>query len=328
MVITNLAAVTAWRDPEWLRGAHAWTDEQLQRLGHERTGEIEQPHVELWATVLRVPTAGGPLWFKAGSAEQAHEAGVVALLADRCPDDVPPLLATDPGRGWMLMADGGTRLRELVEAERDLSRWLDVLPRYAAIQRALEPDVDALLATGAPDRRLAVLAGQYRRLLEVVDDIAAPELAHYRSYAGWVDDACARLAGLGVPETVQHDDLHDGQVFERDGRYLVFDWGDACVSHPFFSMSVTLQGVISWGLDDVEDAVDIAPFRDAYLQPYADVAPGDELFDGFATALRLGWVCRALSYQSYREAAGAPYPEVYAGSVGVRLGMAFAGLDP
>ena len=40
----------------------------------------------------------------------------------------------------------------------------------------------------------------------------------------------------------------------RDGSHLVMDWGDACVSHPFFTLSVTLEGVLAWGLDDEEKA--------------------------------------------------------------------------
>ncbi len=86
---------------------------------------------------------------------------------------------------------------------------------------------------------------------------------------------CLRLAEVGIPETVQHDDLHDGQVFVRDGGYLFFDWGDSCVSHPFFTMSVTLEGVLSWGLDDVEGSVDVTPFRDAYLASFSEYGSRD-----------------------------------------------------
>ncbi len=67
-----------------------------------------------------------------------------------------------------------------------------------------------------------------------------------------VGEMCDELAGYGLPETIQHDDFHDGQVFVRDGRYLLLDWGDACVSHPFFTLSVTLEGYIAWGLDDIQ----------------------------------------------------------------------------
>ena len=49
---------------------------------------------------------------------------------------------------------------------------------------------------------------------------------------------CARLADFGIPATLQHDDLHDANVFVGDGRYRFFDWGDAVVAHPFFSLLV------------------------------------------------------------------------------------------
>ena len=124
------------------------------------------------------------------------------------------------------------------------------------------------MALGAPDRRLATLAGDYERLVAGVrwPDRAGERARLKRLVPGRLTRCARGSAQLGIPETIQHDDLHDGQVFVRDGTYLFFDWGDSCVSHPFFSMSVTLEGVLAWGLDDVDGSVDITPFRDAYLR--------------------------------------------------------------
>ena len=99
----------------------------------------------------------------------------------------------------------------------------------------------------------------------------------------------------GLPETIQHDDFHDGQVYVRDGRYLLLDWGDACVSHPFFTLSVTLEGMLAWGLDDVEGSVDTTPFLNAYLTAFADYGDRSALEAAATIALRLGWVCRAVN---------------------------------
>ena len=79
------------------------------------------------------------------------------------------------------------------------------------------------------------------------------------------------------------------------GRYLILDWGDACVSHPFFTLSVTLEGVLSWGLDDVQGSVDVTPFRDAYLAPFARFGERADLVAAATIALRLGWACRAVN---------------------------------
>jgi hypothetical protein len=282
-------AEQGWRDPDWLAGVHGWIADHLDDLGVVRAGAIEQPHVQPWSTVLRVPTRTGPVWFKANAGPLRHEAAVVTRLSERRPDVVPPLLAADPATGWMLMADGGETLRAVTARERSLDRWYDVLPRYAGVQLDLAADVDDLLALGVPDLRLAALPEAYARL---VDELGAER--RFREAVPLVADLCAELAAYGLPELLQHDDLHDGQVFVRDGRHLVLDWGDACVSHPFLSLSVTLEGVLAWGLDDVENSVDVTGFRDAYLAPFAERFAGD-LAAATGPALRLGWACRAIN---------------------------------
>ena len=278
-----------WQDPDWLAVAHAWIESELARLGIRRTSEIEQPHVYPWSTVLRVPTDAGDVWFKANDDSLRHEAALVELLSSRRPDCVPVPLATDPARGWLLMTDAGERLRQLLPVERDLDRWKDVLGLCAGVQLELTDAVDTLLAIGVPDLRLATLPDQYARFVDEID--AEPR---FREATGYVAELCDALAAYGIGETIQHDDLHDGQVFVKDGRHLLMDWGDACVSHPFFTLSVTLEGVIAWGLDDVENSVDTAPFRDAYLEPFRAVYDGD-LVAATELALRLGWASRAVN---------------------------------
>lgn len=316
-----------WTDSAWLADAHAWIDEQLAAGRVARAGATEQPHVRPWSTVIRVPTTDGDLWFKANVPVLAYEAGVVEVLARTRPDAVPALVGVDRERGWMLMRDGGERLREIVERERDLGRWHDLLPRYGRLQLDLAGRADELVALGAPDRRLVGLPGQYVQLVKDVDGLTEDERDRLQALAPDVSAMCARLAELGVPETIQHDDLHDGQVFVCDGSYLFFDWGDACVSHPFFSMSVTLEGMLAWGLDDVEGSVDITPYRDSYLEPFAAYADRPRLEEAFRTALRLGWVCRALNVHMFGVSVDQADRAEWAERVRVRLQM-FAGGSP
>ena len=72
------------------------------------------------------------------------------------------------------------------------------------------------------------------------------------------------------------------------------DWGDACVSHPFFTLSVTLEGVLAWGLDDVEDSG--TPRRSA--TPTWSRSPSGTTATWSPrprVATRLGWACRAVN---------------------------------
>ena len=93
--------------------ADAWIREHVVP-----TGEPELAHERPWASVWRVPTADGPVWFKANTESLRYEAALVEVLAEERPDGVPALLAVDRERGWMLMADAGERLREIVGRER------------------------------------------------------------------------------------------------------------------------------------------------------------------------------------------------------------------
>jgi hypothetical protein len=304
-----------------VEAAQPWISERLRELGIRALGPVEQVRARP-SLVLAVPTDRGRLFFKANEPAHRREAARAVFLGARRPDLVPPPLAVDPATGWMLMADAGTPLRELVEREHDVGRWLEVLPLYAALQAELVPEANALVAIGTPDLPLAGLAARFEALLADLERLDAVEGAHpddLRRLRGEVPGVAARagqLAGFGIPETIQHDDLNDSAVYADGGRYRVIDWGDACVSHPFFSLSVALEGVIAWGPDDVEGSVDLGPFRDAYLAGFAHLASLDDLRAASAIALRLGWICRAVNGHAYGDATEQTW---------TRLRMAFDG---
>ena len=86
-------------------------------------------------------------------------------------------------------------------------------------------------------------------------------------------------------------------------------------------MSVTLEGQLAWGLDDIEGSVDVTPFRDAYLSSFASFAGDDELQTAHATALRLGWVCRAVNVRRFAVSLDLPDRDGWAERVRLRLQM-------
>jgi len=309
-----------------LEDVKAWIDGELGRLGAVASGAFEQPYVRPWSTVMRVPVEGASLWFKANMPSQAYEAAVLAILGRHRSRRVPELWAVDLERGWMLMKDAGVLLGDVVARERSLSRWLDLLPLYAQLQLDATGDAEAFLRAGVPDRRLGSLASQYTRLLDEVRGLAPEEVVRLRRLQPAVSQMCDELAASGIPETIQHNDLHEGQVFVRDGRYLISDWAESCVSHPFFTMAVTLEGNIAWGLDDVRGSVDVAPYRDAYLEPFTVYEQGLQLRSAFTTALRLGWICRAIDVQRWASRLAPPDRDKHLDGVAIRLRMFLSGI--
>jgi len=199
-----------------------------------------------------------------------HEVALTAALARRWPDRLPVVLEAEGDR--LVIADAGEQAVD----------WRELMPRYAELQQGETEHADEHLANGVPDFRPQLLDHQYVHWAQ-----GEPRLEPYVHRFTELCDSLTRAP------TIQHDDLHDGNVFVRDDRQLLLDWGDAIISHPFFTLSVMLEGQVAWGLDDVEDSVDIEPLVDRYLRRYDPDRP--ELRGAFPLALRLGWACRAVN---------------------------------
>jgi hypothetical protein len=230
------------------------------------------------------------------------EPPLTARLFELMPDRVTEVVDVDVGQGWMLMRDAGRRFREVVLTPADLGHWGRALPRYAELQLATAPLETELLELGVPDSRLSVLPDQLRAVLaEPVRGLTPQEHEHAVAALPRFEEMCRELAAYRIPETIQHDDLHDGQVFIRDGRYLFFDWGDSCVSHPFHSLTVALRAAAA-KFDLEPGGAELKRLRDAYLEPYGEPPEAAEL------AYWTGTVGRALAWDRFVRA-GFDYTE-------------------
>lgn len=292
-----------WAGPAWAGEVQEWIDAALARQGRSLAGPLEQIHRQPWSTVLRAPTADGLVFFKAVSPDIHHEVAITAALARWHADLVLQPLAADSARGWMLLPDGGARLRERIRADRDLGHWHALLPHYAELQIDLAARQDELLALGAADWRLAHFPRLYAELLNEHDQLwldqpdGLPSADHARllALAPHVSAWCAELAASGIPESLNHGDLHDGNIFFHNGNVRIFDWGDGSVSHPFFSLRTTFVSIEnSLGLE--ENAPEFVGVADAYLAPWARDMGMERLRAVFALALRLAPLCGAFSW--------------------------------
>lgn len=264
--------------------------------GHvEPAGPIETSRDKPWATVLRVPLARGSAWFKACGPAQAFEPRLTAQLYARWPGRVPEVLGHDEQRAWLLLADAGTLVSEL-GFEAWVRAMARALPPYAELQRGEAAHAPEHLAHGVPDLRPATWPARYADLLGRDLPLTADELSRLRRFAPRFAGLCARLAGYGVPESIQHDDLHTSSLYRRDGQLRVLDWGDASVSHPFASLVVTFRFLEEIGKLPPGDRWH-ARLRDAYLEPW-----GPGLAEAFEVAIRAGAFAHAFAWARQRDA--------------------------
>ena len=155
------------------------------------------------------------MWFKAARPAFAHEARVLEVLQPLAPELLPEVIASTD-EGWLLLADAGERARE------HPIDWRAMLHAYAELQRASAGHVDALLAAGADDNRPANVGDRAEALMRYLPADLVTEL---QARLPHVRERMERLAGSRLPITIDHGDLHDGNVFSAEGRVRIIDWG-------------------------------------------------------------------------------------------------------
>lgn len=299
--------------------ALAWALALLDQTGRPATGAPELVKTRPWSTVHRVPVDGGVVWVKASGGGTGYEAPLSTALAGWVPELVLTPIAADDRHGRLLLPDGGTPLRERPDGT-DPAVWNRFLREYAGLQRAVVPHAAELVALGVPDQSPERLPRLLDGLLDDVpldDETRSAVLRLRPAFA----DACAELAaGAGGPQgvvTVQHDDLHAGNVLPASSSGVpptrapgrppgaaptpapgppdrFFDWGDAAVAHPFTTLLVTLRSMAaSQGLPPDDPALLAA--RDAYLSGWEVEGP-----EGVRLARLAAWtgcVGRALAWR-------------------------------
>jgi Phosphotransferase enzyme family len=299
---------SAWTDRAWVETIMAWARDRLAEGGREIVGAVEQPHVRPWSTVFRIPTDRGVVWCKAAGPGTAHEARLLAAFTAWGVANVARPLDADVERGWMLFEDGGPTLRQTRPdgtGDADLTAWERILAEYAGLQRSVEGRADDLIRLGVPDGRPAVLADTLRGLvaddrwwaLVGADDRPAAEAGRERLTG--LDDRVAAMAreleGSGIAATIQHDDLHGGNVFVGAAGTRFFDWGDAAVAHPFGTLVTTLNSV-AYRLGTHPDGPELTRLRDAYLEAWTDELPRTALHEVLQLALDLGRIGKSAAW--------------------------------
>jgi hypothetical protein len=301
-------AADPWVSAGWRASIEAWAAEKLEDRGRTISGPITQPHTRPWSTALRIPTDGGVVWAKSARPGTAHEVRLLQAFAEWGVPFVLEPIAADPERAWILLPDGGPTLRQTRPdgtGDADLDAWVRVLADYANLQRGVERRNGELLQIGVPDGRPEALPATLTRLLDDdaiwarVDEAegasARDARARLRGLGRWVAPRVEVLEGSGIAATIQHDDLHGGNVFADPRGFRFFDWGDSVVAHPFGTLVTTLNSV-AYRLEIDPDGRELWPLRDAYLEAWTDVLSRAALEQVLEAALDLGRIGKAAAW--------------------------------
>ncbi|TKV56811.1 hypothetical protein FDO65_18365 [Nakamurella flava] len=302
----------------------SWVDDRLADLagpaadGPVRVGPVLESRVRPWGTVLRLPVAswfprspgsrGDWVWFKSSAPATRYEATVTSVVAQRHAPAVVAPLAVDPDRGWLLLPDGGAPIAEA--ADDPAGALAAAILEYGRLQRAVTPDSCALVAAGVPDLRPSNLRRSFgdallaarRAVIDAATACGDPDRKDLVLLRGQLAQINRRREELLAPvrvlersalrPSVDHNDLHPGNVLLGGGSPRFYDWGDASIAHPFAAVQLPLGYLRHVSRDEKL----FTETRDAYLEGFAGSACGEDLRATLDAAVRLAPISRTLSW--------------------------------
>jgi hypothetical protein len=246
-----------------------------------------------WSTVWQVESAGQKYYLKAAAPGFDVEPALLAHLTKWLPELVVELVAIQSRRGWLLTRDAGRPLRDVaaVNAQDGLTRLENILAAYADMQiaatKAGAPKLQELLE----DRSLARLPQAFESVIQEPGLLAtggatAEEIDRRDEWGALCRDLCATLARSNVPMTLEHGDFHAGNILVAGDVVRIADWGDACWSHPFFSLVACLRN--SGELLALHPASSqLQQLKQVYLERWRTAGIGSKLEETYALAQQL-----------------------------------------
>jgi hypothetical protein len=282
--------------PQWLSVVTSWVVDAIVAAGAGALVELQSVEERPWGAVLRAVTTDAALYFKAAGPLGHHEVTIVGDLSARWPTLVPDVVALDRTRAWMLLADHGVPMCEVLDAAGQVAVIERLLPSYAEMQASTAGHIAAWLDAATPDRRVDRLPALLELLVRGETPVGAlpmddDERGRYLDDLPLLARVCADLASTEVPDGLDHADLHGTNVLVDGDDHRLIDWGDACITHPYSSLFVPYEHVVA-ALPAPDRRPATLRLRDAYLEGWGATADDRE---AFALATWVAHVTRAVS---------------------------------
>jgi Phosphotransferase enzyme family len=216
----------------FLASARRWISSALDAAGMSATGPSEQVRVRPWSTQLVTPTTEGRVWFKANCSGLTHEAALHAELARIGGGFVDPPLAVHVEYGWLLTRDRGPTLAE--RGEVTLDQWCALVQEAARLQRHVA-GLPIVRDIGVVDCSPVTVLPRFDVLLDRYASLPPSNLCHlssnqvraFQAARPGLEEAVAVLTATSLPVTLNHGDLHPGNVLIVDHQPRLFDFADA-----------------------------------------------------------------------------------------------------
>ncbi|MHB9132381.1 MAG: phosphotransferase family protein [Armatimonadota bacterium] len=264
-----------WMEPQTYQQINHWLVEQL----HTRSASLQAPpkHVKssYLGMVMRVQTTQGTCYVKTEPRIFSREIPIMAVLSSWNLSGIPQPVFLEETARWMVTSEvDGPTLAEI----DDVTVWESALRHYARLQQAALPHLASMRETDLfYDHRPATVACELDRIADELDvllaghpDTLSPE--EYQAFRRCIPPAqalCEKIAVSPVPNTLEHGDLHPGNIRITADGPVILDWAWSSIAPPFHSLALLLH--------EKRLPAKLQPLRmqlrDVYLQEWTAYAP-------------------------------------------------------
>ena len=224
-----------------------WAEKHLSEAGYRFTS-VKHVRSVPWSTVWRINCAKEIFYLKCPALVFSKEGDILSLLNLHSPDGIVKLIADNGPGGAFITADAGFSLRDILSVSPFPGIAVRALSSYAKAQCAVSEKVPDMLASGMPDYRVNLLTHKYAELLDSgllqeADGASRNNIEKLRKGIPKLEKLCRVLKTGCIPDSIEHGDFTDNNIFVLDDVPRVADFGEAVVSHPFLSVSRFAAGM-------------------------------------------------------------------------------------
>lgn len=262
------------------------------------------------SVVKKISTSQGVFYLKQTPPALFIEHNIISfLLAQGC-QHIPTVIAkNEQYHCFLTKACGDVSLRALFSKNNiDIDLLRRGISHYVSIQKKLENRSPILLASGLLDWRLDKFPLLYQELIQetdllISDGLSQKEIDALNQHYDFCGEQCERLANYKIFETINHCDFQDNNILisKETGELSIIDWGEAVISHPFFSLNICLWNLASFHSMKPDD-IQYQALQRFSVASWLSSNEESDLITAFNIANELLGIFAALSYRHLYEA--------------------------
>lgn len=259
-----------------------------------------------WSKVWCIRTTGGDYFVKKVKPPFDIELQLLPTLSSVYRSAIPFVIDINLSEQAIIMADHGTPLRDHLKLSYDSTLVHKAFDLYTSIQRDFEDKQEVLFEMRLLDWRLNNLPFLFKTFLEekkvllIEDGLTGTELTRLKERLTLFEAQCRRAASFKIADTIEHGDFHDNNILIKQHELCINDWGDAVVTHPFFSLVSFL--VSAHRQHQIKNNSPLyEKLRDHYLSKWGDGLTVEDQRKAFQAIKRINPIKFVLSFSRIAE---------------------------